>query len=67
MDEIKKIDIVDSFNHVEESTKDKIHCIMMNFYYKDASHNVDGSLGRVEMSPKELRDCLAYMVRNCNV
>ena len=55
-------DIKGSFDAVPESLKNPIIAIVANFHYRDIYVYPDGSMGTIKISPKQFRDCLAYIV-----
>lgn len=58
----RKPDIAGAFSSASEQTKAFVHEITADFYYRDGTKHVDGSMGSVKMSPGQIRDCLAFSI-----
>ena len=56
-----KEDILGSFKVVNGGQQELIKEIVSLFHYRNGMPNHDGSMGAIVITPKELRDCLAYM------
>lgn len=56
-------EIAGSFDEVDDETKELIMRIVSNFHLRDAVLHEDGSMGTIQISPKQLRDCIAFISR----
>ena len=57
-----KVEAIDAFARVsDESIRQGIMEIVANYHWRNGKQHNDGSRGEIRMSPKELRDLLAYM------
>ena len=58
----RKADACDEWDGLnEEETKEVILEVMADFHIRNGVKNIDGSLGEIKITPKQLRDALAYM------
>ena len=58
---IKKDEIKGSFDKLDDEQKKIVMQIVLNFHYMDGTPNNSGPMGRIEITPGELNDCLAYI------
>lgn len=56
-----ELDIRNSFEKAPKHVQDAAMEITANFHFRDMKKYEDGSIGTIEISPKQLNDCLAYM------
>lgn len=52
----------DKFNSLTEEEKEFVMEIVACFMYRTGKKQHDGSLGEIEITPKELNDALAYAI-----
>lgn len=48
------------FDELDDDTKEAIARLVSYFHYRDIRRYEDGSIGTIEISPKQLRNLLAY-------
>lgn len=58
--EISKL-IEGQFDEWDEETQQAIARLVSYFHYRDIRKYEDGSIGTIEISPKQLRNLLAYV------
>ena len=56
---VKKV-LVGAFEKLDGQKKELVMEIVAHFHYRDGKRQPDGSMGSIEISPGELRDCIAY-------
>jgi|WetSurMetagenome_2_1015567.scaffolds.fasta_scaffold829392_2 hypothetical protein len=53
--------IKNSFDSVQsEEVQEFIKEVVANFHYRDGKKHEDGSMGSIEISPRQFNDCLAF-------
>jgi hypothetical protein len=59
---MKKEEFKDKFDALSKDGQDIIKEIVSHFHFRDGRLYEDGSMGTIRISPKELRDILAYAI-----
>ncbi len=52
------------FETADEESRELIMEIVACFHFRNGFKNEDGSRGEIDISPKQLRDILAYMLKH---
>lgn len=60
-------DIKGFFDSLPETEREEIMEVVANFHFRDSYRYEDGSVGTIRISPKQLRDCLAFMLKKIAV
>lgn len=52
------------WQEISEEEKKAVQDIVSFYYYRDAAQNIDGSWGSIKITPTQLRNLVAHLLRN---
>jgi len=61
---MKKADFTDKFSNLTDKEQNIVKEIVSHFHFRDGIRQKDNSVGTITITPGQLRDCLAYALKD---